>query len=411
MYIEDILDELVGYNSWQHGQATFLGTYEQGLLQSFFDQTQRNLGFTEKQCTTVVKILNSEYRQISAFIGKDIGPFLHNPQYKLPRRFLSMEKSIKIVEKADKQKIIKVTFPYEEILINTIKEFRRRQSFNKHTGISAYTPSLIDWNTDTRTWDFVLSEDHIVWLHAIMSPRAFTFDEEFNEYVRQINEIHNSVEQYVPMVTFDKKFIFKNIHKNIPQPTSNQLLDVLIQAKRYGIQTWDDSIALALTNSELNPVTKLFIECPELSFTVDNKKFNFADLTELALKLGTILFVIPGGSELESLRAGHQFLKNAGVSNEEITVLFRLDSSAGKLCNDYVKEYSLNNPISETIKFIFISIKVPKPLIASKKKIDAIINLGSNSAHYTVKNLLKQHQCVLNYSVPHSAKGKYLANL
>ena len=411
MYIEDILNELVGFNSWKHGQATFLGQYEQELLISFFEQTQRNLGFTEKQCTSIFKILQHDKQRISVFIHKDIGPFLDNPQFRLPKRLLSNEKSIKVVSKNDREKVIKLKFPYDETLINTIKDFKKKQSLSRQLALGLYVHSSIDWNSETRTWDFAFHEDNIMWINQVVVSRGFEVDEEFSEYVKQIEKITESVEDFVPIVTFDGQFAFKNVHKNIPQPSTDQLLDVLIQAKRYAINTWDESIDIALKNSDLNPVTKAFIKHPDLSFTVNNKQFGFGDLTELSLKLGTLLFVIPGGSELEALRASHMFLKNAGVSNEEITVLFRLDSSAGKLCNEYVKENNLNNPISDKIRFIFISIKVPKPLMASKKKIDAIINLGSNSAHYTVKNLLKQHQCVINYSVPHSAKGKYLANL
>jgi hypothetical protein len=92
-------------------------------------------------------------------------------------------------------------------------------------------------------------------------------------------------------------------------------------------------------------------------------------------------------------------MKELGITDEDMSVLFRLDSSSGAICNEYVKENKLNNPISEKIKIFFISGKVPKPLICSGIEFDAIINLGSNSAHYTQKNLVRNHHCVINYTI------------
>jgi hypothetical protein len=92
-------------------------------------------------------------------------------------------------------------------------------------------------------------------------------------------------------------------------------------------------------------------------------------------------------------------MKELGIADENMCVLFRLDSSSGAICNEYVKTNRLNNPISEKIKVFFISGKVPKPLICSGIEFDAIINLGSNSAHYTQKNLVKNHHCVINYTI------------
>jgi hypothetical protein len=333
------------------------------------------------------------------FINKDIGPFLVTPQFRLPKRVLITEKSVKIVEQADRTKVMKVSFPYDEALINSIKEYKKKQTYNPYTGTSNFMSPPVNWCVDTRTWDFHLTEENILWVHSVLANRGFTFDKDIDQFVEQIHEITKNMEKYVPMVIFDEKFSYKNIHKNVPAPTSDQLLDVLMDARKYGIHTWDESIELAIEHSDLHPISKDFLRSSDRNFAVDTKKYKFADLTEIISHMGTVLFVIPGGTELESLKVSHEFLKNAGISNDEITVLFRLDSNAGKMCNEYVKAQGLNNSITDKIKFIFVSIKVPKPLVATKRQIDAIINLGSNSAHYTVKNLLKQHHCVINPNI------------
>ena len=123
------------------------------------------------------------------------------------------------------------------------------------------------------------------------------------------------------------------------------------------------------------------------------------------------MITIPGGSELESLKFSYNFLMSHGYTSDQISVLFRLDGSAGKMCNEFVKEKKINNPISDKIKVFFISGKVPKPLMAEKVVFDVIINLGSNSAHYTQKNLIQTHNCVINYTIDRKNLTTDYANL
>ena len=82
-----------------------------------------------------------------------------------------------------------------------------------------------------------------------------------------------------------------------------------------------------------------------------------------------------------------------------MTVLFRLDNDKGKDFNEFVKMFQLNNPLDEKIKIVFLSGKIPKTLINYNREIDVIINLGDEAAHYTQKNLVKNHHCVINYKV------------
>jgi len=80
--------------------------------------------------------------------------------------------------------------------------------------------------------------------------------------------------------------------------------------------------------------------------------------------------------------------------------MFRLDSSSGKICNDYIKQNKLNTPINDEIKFVFVSGKIPKPLIDSGKTFDAVIHFGTNSAHYTLKNFVRNHHNVISMNLP-----------
>jgi hypothetical protein len=176
-------------------------------------------------------------------------------------------------------------------------------------------------------------------------------------------------------------------------------------AKQYGISTWDESIETAISDISINDLTKLYFKSgTTTTINVDNKLFGLEDFKDIIDFSKTTLFVIPGGSELDTLKLSYEFLKSIGITNDTMTVLFRLDSSAGKMCNDFVKDNALNNPLTENIKIVFISARVPKPLLASRLPLDVIINLGTNSAHYTVKNLIQNHHNVLNYTIERPKK-------
>ena len=118
----------------------------------------------------------------------------------------------------------------------------------------------------------------------------------------------------------------------------------------------------------------------------------------MAKHLTPLLVVIPGGNELEKLKLSFNFLKDNGFKNEEMSVMFRLPTLDGKGFNDFVKDHSLNSPIGENTKAVFVSSKLPKPVLKSKIKFHGIINLGFENVHYTMRDFLKNHENLIFYS-------------
>jgi hypothetical protein len=402
MYIEDIIDKIVGIGSWVYTpQVSFLGDRDRRFLTSICEQTARQSGLTEKQANLCLTIITKHLSQISAYLSKDLSVVVQNPQFRLPRRVINQTKDVKIYkDQKTNEKKIRISFPYDEGLIVLIKEYKHLCSRLKNPDKYFSTVSAVEWNQDTKTWDFLLTEENIAWCHKNLVDKGFTFDNEFTTYLEDIKKIKDQVENYIPMVVFkNSQFEYQNIHKNTPQPTSTDLLEVLFEAKKQGISTWDENIDLALSDISINDFTRAFFKNTASQITAKNNLYEIFDLEDVINLSNKIAVVIPGGSELESLKIFHKFLLGTGIRNEEMAVLFRLDSNAGKMCNDYVKENGLNNQFGENIKIIFVSIKLPKPVISSDAEFDVIINLGNNSAHYTVKNLIKNHHCVINYNV------------
>lgn len=402
MYIEDIIDKAFGVSSWfAVDPAPAMPSYDYTLISSFAEQLTKNNALTEKQATVAERILSKYSSEISRCIGQDITSALAQPTYRLGKRVINQAKTVQIVELNNNEKVISVTFPYNENLVTQIKSYR--SEFNKKIiALSGYVHNnQIDWNPETRSWIFALREDFADWIYETLKPLDFVFDQEFENIHAEIKNIKETMEKYIPMVIFDNHcFKFVNVHQNIPQPTSTDLLEVLFEAKKYGINCWDDAIEAALCDKSINHFTKKILQDSSgENLPKNGEKLSNNDLKDAINYFNNILVTIPGGSELESLKYFHNFMKELGISDENMTVLFRLDSSSGAICNEYVKANNLNNQITEKIKIFFISGKVPKPLITSGVEFDAIINLGSNSAHYTQRNLIKNHHCVINYTI------------
>lgn len=415
MYIEDIINNLVGFGSvLSRGFPVFLPAYDKNLLESFENQLSKGLGFTEKQSVIALRILVRHQDKISLYLKQDISPFLSTPQYKFSRRVINSEKSVKIENVESRNtKVIRARFPYDEKLVEQIKKYRDevRKSRIKASGYVNFP--IVDWNGETKSWDFEIYEENLLWIFNNLGSLGFNFDDELISFKNDVETIQNQLENYVPMVVFDEnRFKFINTHPSIPQPESNDLLEVLFQAKKYGIYTWDEYIASELENNSVNSVTRSILQdnkAQGIELTSGDHPIDC--LSDVIKYSNKTLVVIPGGSELELLKKCCDFFEKIGIGSEKMAVLFRLDSSAGKICNDFVKEKKLNNPITDDVKIFFVSAKVPKPLINSNFEIDTILTLGNNSAHYTVKNLLKNHHCVISYTIDRSQKRNYFASV
>lgn len=399
MYIEDIIDKLVGFSAWAIKNPPVSFTpYDSKLLFSFCEQLNRGNGLTEKQALTVERILGNYAGQISTYLTTDIRPFLETPQYKLGKRVINPSKSVKLVEREDHSWYIQVMFPYDEVLVDHIKAYRKAYVSSRMNYSPWNFDTSISWNPSERSWNFSLYEEHVDWVYNNLKNSNFEFDEKFVNFARDIKQIKENMDQYVPMVTFEgDHFNFVNVHKNIPQPTSTDVLQVLFDAKKYGISTWDDAIETALNDKSINHFTrKVLRENTGTPLPKNGESITGTDLVDTIHYMDKVLITIPGGSELHTLTEVHTYLLNSGYTSDQMSVLFRLDSSSGTMCNEYVRSHNLNNPISDDIKIFFISGKVPKPLISSGVAFDVILNLGSNSAHYTQKNLVKNHHCVIS---------------
>jgi hypothetical protein len=375
MYIEDLLSELM--------YSVKTNRYDLTLVQSFYEQINyKNLGFTEKQSVIMLKMLKAYKHQINAHLGKDITPLLDAPLFKYKIRTISM---VKHISTHISEKTIKVKFPYEEKLVNEIKKVKTEFS-------------MAEWQADEKLWIFSLEDKVINFFSSWIERYSFTADTEFKNFTSQIEAITSNIEQHIPMLTYDgKNTKYSNVHSSVPELTSDNILTSIFEARRAGITTWDSNVDNALDTCNKNEIVKNFIKSdPSDNFSINLEENSILELKTIVQNLLPCIVTVPGGNELAKMQQALELLKEIGIENQEISVLFRLPSENGGDFNKFVKEEKLNSPVSETTKVVILSGKLPKTVFQSELKFNCVLNFNFYNVHYTLANFMKNRHNVIN---------------
>lgn len=377
-----------------------MNPYDAKIVSSFYDQIFAGKGFTEKQSNLALKIISRQKSKIEDLLGHSIDQIIDQPTFRLTRRTISATKKVSVQEMSDNVRVFKAEFPYVDEIVGRIRQ-KRIELNDAH------------WDAEEKGWLFSLDEKSLAFLLEIAEEYSFDLDETVAEYKKQVENIKSQPENFIPCLSFeDEQFVLKNVRDNVPKITSKNLVEALFEARKYGVQVWDEKISQLIMISGIDQTVINFVDSsPIENFEFDYSEYSIGSLIPVFQNLSPAIFVIPGGHEFEKLKTSLDFLNNAGVDAEEISVLFRLPSETGATLNKFVKDNKLNNPISEKTRAVFISGKLPKTVVSSKQKFNSVFNFNFYGVHYTVRELLKNHHNVINIVNKNKTKGDVFANL
>lgn len=385
MHIEDLISELIYHRIG-------LNSYDSTLVYSFHEQIFRGNGFTEKQSILAARIVKRYSPALGSAMKVDLTPFVNNPKFKFPIRKISSERRLSIVDYPSLGRAIKAVFPYNEKTVESIRKNRD-------------TIGQAMWDKEEKCWFFALNEQS---LQFLMSLENFEYDETVELFANQIKSIHADIEKYVPMLIIENSTPkLQNCDKNMPLLESNDLISAIFEARNKGVYTWDTTIANFVDSDELDPLTREFLKSdPGEKFCVNSENHQLSDISNIVKHLLPVMVIIPGGNELDTMTRSCELFREMGITNQEMSVMFRLPSNTHEIFNQYVKLNELNSPITEDTRVVFVSGKIPKPIFKTGIKFKSILNLGYSSAHYTMRDFVKTHENLLIYS-----KGKELKNI
>lgn len=392
MHIEDLIILL--------SMRVSMNPYDSKIVSSFHNQISIGNGFTEKQANLALKILKRQKSKIETVLSKDISTFLDNPTYRLAKRSVNSSKLLNIVSHKTFGKVIHAKFPYDEELVNLIRQNKTNAGHRQ-------------WDGEEKAWVFSLDERNLMLLMEINEKYGFQLDQEINGYFDQITSIKENFENYVPMIGFrNEEFCFLNCDQKIPKISTKNPVEALFIGRKYGIQTWEDQIEQQLRDMECEKVVLDFLNSsPDQNFEFYLENNSISSIENIIKYLTPCIFVIPGGSEIEKIQTSLKILKNLKVDNSQISVLFRLPNETNADFNQFVKNSGLNNPINEHTKAIFISSKVPKTIIEPKVKFNSVVNFNFYNVHYTIREFLKNHHNVVTIFDKKPQRNINFANL
>ena len=398
MYIEELVERISTVGNYLFSPPIATSSVHQSLFYSFSEQ-MITYGLTEKQKKLCVSILQKYVKELSNDLNIDADFVLKSNLWRTPSRHISTLRQIKIIKKDGRNAHIILFSPYDSNLVKIIKDYK---SLNEtpQTGVSL-------WNSENKSWEFPLCEQSVKFFATTSVFRSFDVDPEMFELYQDILEIEKNIENYVPMVTVNSKgqFSYVNVSKNIPQPESTDVINVLLHARKYGITMWSDCVNEMLQSNCSSKLVKKFLELDyQEKISPNTGELLLDDIEPLIKAYENILFIIPVNNEIKYVKKINEFLMKCNYDTDQISVLFRLENSVDtKGLNNYIKESQLNNELSDRIRFVLVGSKLPKPLMESKKKFDLVISFGLNSSHYSLQTFLQNHHNVISM---HPISGK-----
>jgi hypothetical protein len=397
IYVEDLIFRLCGAGKWLFDPPVMPDSgWEWEFVSSLSEQLGAGNAMTEKQAITAIKIIDKYKFELEKKIGRLID--LNNLAFKQPFRILSEDKSITIGQVDGKESII-VRFPYNPEVIRNINEHVKNSDWQSIQWNTRLQQTVAHWESSKKFWCFALFEENILWIANNLLPNGYTACDRFLELVNDTKNIVNSINDYAPMVIKeDGYYKYKNCVTAIEPLDTSNVIKFLFDAKNYGITAWNDKVDSdykSVVNSKvtkdlLNHTTPIWIDSTTQPIDA------FKDVVKYG---GPVLIIIPGGSEIDHTVLWHQMALSFGITNKEMAVLFRTPNQNGGEFNKYVKDNELNNDISDRTKIVFVSTKIPKPLVKSGVKFNTVLNLGFyNQLHFSMSVVLQSATNVVYYT-------------
>ena len=269
---------------------------------------------------------------------------------------------------------------------------------------------------NNKNWIIALNEYSIGKLKTIVVNKNFEVDDEFKKYINDYESILNNISDHAPMLSINNGVPYiKNKCNYTPELKSQDMLSALFEARSLGILLWDEEYDQFLNSKNVSPIVSSFLKrSPGLPFNLDFQKTPLIEIKDIVKYLDKILIVMTNQSLLKNFEMSYKFLTDIGFKNSEISVMFRMsnNNNPNRQFNKLVKDYSLNNPISDTTKIVFVNEKITKPILKSEIHFGCSIVLGSS--HYlqhNVHNYVKSQENYICYGDQRSNKDLSFVNV
>lgn len=268
-YIEDYIEILAGYVGIRGKNMTFsLARYDIQIVASLADQTNRGVGYTDKQALLAHKLVVKYKRQFAKY-DIDIGFHEDNGHFRIPVRSVDRSKSIKLVNGQ-----VQIRFPYDTKMIDEIKDGGKN------------IPGSMRFDKDLRAWILSITEPRLKWLETLADKYQFEIDESLQQLVKIVKLEEEKSYQIVLdrvngqlQISNAEQSLIDHIEDSLGGFEDNNLLNLVDQSSILGY-TVSDSVLDKLKQSD-NINQSMLLKKREIHIPLDEGK-GLGDIIEYA---------------------------------------------------------------------------------------------------------------------------------
>ena len=244
-YIEDYIEILAGYVGIKGRTMTFsLARYDVQIVASLADQTNRGVGYTDKQAILAHKLVVKYKRQFAKY-DIDIGFHEENGHYRIPVRMVDRTRTVKIVDGN-----IQLRFPYDSKTIDDIKESGKT------------VPGNMKFDKDARAWLMSITEPRLLWIKSLADKYQFEIDESVQKFIDAVQAEEDRSFEIVLEKT-DNGLVIRNaepslvdyINSSLGGLTEDNLLKLVDYSSILGYEIsqgiWDEFVQVNNVNQSM----------------------------------------------------------------------------------------------------------------------------------------------------------------
>jgi len=246
--IEDLILYIVGTN-------IVLESKDKTIIYSLAAQLKRPLSLTANQGGLAVRILE-KYKEKISYIS-NVSDLLENPAYKHSFRLVDNSKRLYKSIYEGKASIF-LKFPYDRKLNKEITQIDiKKIAFDK--------------NTKANIFPFSTTVVSKLILESKLQDQGFIVDQDILDYGKEIGQIKDNPENYLPLLDYDDGIFLKNADKFLSKFFQDNKKDELIQdsflARTMKISL-SEKIKSKIDSASVDPLTKKLLLADKNRFLV-----------------------------------------------------------------------------------------------------------------------------------------------
>ena len=373
-YIEDIFLEF--YSALLVDRVT-IQYQDRSAASSFYTTIANGNALTKNQANYVLRILE-KYKNTMFDLGLDYIEEIKNPKWLQPFRVIDMSRKVFVETDENKNINICLKFPYQLLEAWDTELFPNIEHSTKST-----------WDPERKIRTINIYDANLIQIYDFCKKYEFEIDETFMIALSEVEEIWQNQEDILPRSTISENtVILKNANKETQEYFDNNkngnIDNDLLLAKIMGF-TYD--------KKPKNHIERLSSKETNMFFWKHDPKELFEIISNIEGKIAIIMD--RSQDNLEWIKQITESAENAGFTNKDIKVAFRLKNNDDTGFNEWVAEKGYGGKISEGKIYIF-NHKPPKWLFKDEISVKMLItNALMPAPTKLTREWIAGHPCVI----------------